>query len=96
MEFAYTGNIQISTQEIAIELFTIADYLLLPSLKSLTKSSRFLLGSIELTVSNCIATHYFAEKQLESTCFENRIIHSCKFRPRRQNGSVCELVKGVC
>lgn len=60
LEFIYTGNVQIFNQEIAIDLFTMADYLLLPNLKSLAE--KFLLTTMALNASNCISTYFFAER----------------------------------
>ena len=60
LEFIYTGSVYILTQESAMDLFTMADYLILPTLKSLAESA--LLSLQTLDVSNCISTYYFADK----------------------------------
>jgi len=57
LEFIYTGNVQILSEEMAEGLIVIADYLLLPSLK---------LAAEEIVIqkwnaSNCISTYYFAK-----------------------------------
>lgn len=60
LEFIYTGNVEILSQEIAIELLMMGDYFVLPDLKSLAEN--FLLSLRNLTVSNCISSYYFAER----------------------------------
>lgn len=60
LEFIYTGNVPTWSHEIAIDLFIIGDYLLLPSLKS--HAEKFLLSLETLTTSNCLSTYSFAEK----------------------------------
>ena len=57
LEFIYTGTVEV-TQENAKELIAAGNYLMIPSLK--TVSGRFL--EAEMTESNCISTFYFAEK----------------------------------
>ena len=57
LEFIYTGTVEV-TQENAKELIAAGNYLMIPSLK--TVSGRFL--EAEMTDSNCISTFYFAEK----------------------------------
>ncbi|XP_022799741.1 kelch-like protein 40b [Stylophora pistillata] len=57
LEFIYTGTVKV-TQENAKELIATGNYLIIPSLK--TVSGRFLQGEISNT--NCISTFYFAEK----------------------------------
>ena len=57
LEFIYTGTVEV-TQENAKELIAAGNYLMIPSLK--TVSGRFLED--EMTDSNCISTFYFAEK----------------------------------
>ena len=57
LEFVYTGTVEV-TQENAKELIAAGNYLMIPSLK--TVSGRFL--EAEMTESNCISTFYFAEK----------------------------------
>ena len=58
LEFIYTGTVQISTEENAQELIQMADYLLLPHLK--TVAGRVLLQ--RLNTSNCISMYYFSER----------------------------------
>ena len=57
LEFIYTGTVEV-TQENAKELIAAGNYLIIPSLK--TVSGRFLQG--EMSNKNCISTFYFAEK----------------------------------
>ena len=57
LEFIYTGTVAV-TQENAKELIVAGNYLIIPSLK--TVSERFL--EAEMSDSNCISTFYFAEK----------------------------------
>ena len=57
LEFIYTGTVAV-TQENAKELIVAGNYLIIPSLK--TVSGRFL--EAEMSDSNCISTFYFAEK----------------------------------
>ena len=57
LEFIYTGTVAV-TQENAKELIVAGNYLIIPSLK--TVSGRFLEG--EMSNSNCLSTFYFAEK----------------------------------
>ncbi|XP_022810560.1 kelch-like protein 2 [Stylophora pistillata] len=57
LEFIYTGTVEV-TQENTKELIATGNYLMIPSLK--TVSGRFLEG--EMSNSNCISTFYFAEK----------------------------------
>ena len=57
LEFIYTGTVVV-TQENAKELIVAGNYLIIPSLK--TVSGRFL--EAEMSDSNCISTFYFAEK----------------------------------
>ena len=57
LEFIYTGTVEL-TEENAKELIAAGNYLLIPSLK--TVSGRFL--EQEMSNSNCISTFYFAEK----------------------------------
>ena len=56
LEFIYTGSVQISTREIAEDLIVMADYLLLPSLK--TPAEEVVMH--KWNASNCISTYYFA------------------------------------
>ena len=57
LEFVYTGTVGV-TQENAEELIAAGNYLIIPSLK--TVSGRFPEG--EMSNKNCISTFYFAEK----------------------------------
>ena len=57
LEFVYAGTVGV-TQENAEELIAAGNYLIIPSLK--TVSGRFLEG--EMSNKNCISTFYFAEK----------------------------------
>lgn len=57
LEFIYSGNVQISSEENAKDVITAADYLFLPNLKKI--AGRFLECS--MTTSNCISTYHFAE-----------------------------------
>ncbi|XP_022808536.1 kelch-like protein 12 [Stylophora pistillata] len=57
LEFIYTGTVEV-TQENANDLIAAGNYLMIPSLK--TVSGRFLEG--EMSNSNCISTFYLAEK----------------------------------
>ena len=57
LEFIYAGTVEV-TQENAKELIAAGNYLIIPSLK--TVSGRFLQG--EMSNTNCISTFYFAEK----------------------------------
>ena len=59
LEFIYTGSVKISTEDNAQELIAMADYLVLPDLKTMAEK---LLVDNEITVSNAISTHYFAER----------------------------------
>ncbi|XP_078343957.1 kelch-like protein 25 [Oculina patagonica] len=69
LEFIFTGNIQILTQEKAEELIQVADYLCLESLKSVAQ--KFL--EQKLSFSNCISYYNMAEKYM---CEE--LIASCR------------------
>ena len=58
MEFMYTGRVQISTESNAQELIAMADYLVLPKLKTL--AGKVLVE--KLNVSNTVLTYCQAEK----------------------------------
>ncbi|KAL9959149.1 hypothetical protein ACROYT_G036239 [Oculina patagonica] len=58
LEFIYTGNVQILTEDNARDLIVMADYLFLQNLKSLAE--RVLLQS--LNVSNCFSNYYLSER----------------------------------
>ena len=57
LQYVYTGNVSVS-EESAHNLIVIADYLLLPGLK--TMACNFLKENV--TIENCIVNYYFAEK----------------------------------
>jgi len=68
LQFIYNGDVQISTREVAENLFVAADYLLLSKLKSI--AAEFLAKA--LSTSNCVLTFhianmYFCEKLICST-----------------------------
>ena len=73
LEFIYTGTVKV-TQENAKELIAVGNYLLIPSLK--TVSGRFL--EREMSNSNCISTFYFAEKYVCDELVSNsrKFIHT--------------------
>ena len=58
LQFIYTGDVQISTEDTARELIVVADYLFLEKLKLL--AAEVLVQT--LNASNCISTYYFAER----------------------------------
>ena len=58
LEFIYTGSVQISTEDNAQELIAMADYLVLPHLK--TVAGRVL--ELKLNASNAMSTYYFAQR----------------------------------
>ncbi|KAL9957028.1 hypothetical protein ACROYT_G038611 [Oculina patagonica] len=57
LEFIYTDNVQIVTEDNARDLIVIADYLFLQNIKSFAEG--FLLQ--KLNTSNCISFYYFSE-----------------------------------
>ena len=57
LKYVYTGNVLV-TEDRAHNLFATADYLLLPSLKTL--AGNFLKEVV--TINNCIFNYYFADK----------------------------------
>ena len=57
LEFVYTGSVQISDDN-ALDLIAMADYLFLPLLK--VPAERFLAQNLRTTC--CISTYYFAER----------------------------------
>ena len=61
LEFIYTGTVEISTEENAQELIAMADYLLLPHLKTVAGSLLLRM----LNASNCISMYYFAESRYQ-------------------------------
>ncbi len=58
LEFIYTGNIQILTEDGARDLIVISDYLFLQNLKTLAEKVLLQL----LNVSNCFSTYFFSER----------------------------------
>ena len=60
LEFIYTGSVQISAEDSAQDLISMAEYLVLPHLKTLAES--FLAKNFKLDASNCFSTYYFAER----------------------------------
>ena len=58
LEFIYTGNVQISTEDEAHEIITAADYLVLPRLKAL--AGRVLARNLDS--SKAMLTYQFAER----------------------------------
>ncbi|XP_078369061.1 kelch-like protein 11 [Oculina patagonica] len=60
LEFIYTGNIQISSQENAENLVEVADYLLLSNLKAFAGKHL----EEHMTTSNCISIYHLAENYL--------------------------------
>ena len=73
LKYIYTGNVAV-TKENAHDLVAVADYLLLPGLKTL--ACDFLEENI--TLENCIFNYYFADKYqcLELTTGSSGFIHS--------------------
>ena len=59
LQFIYTGNVQISTQENAEDLIQTADYLLLSKLKALAGKS----VEQHMTTVNCISIYYSVAEQ---------------------------------
>ena len=59
LEFIYTGSVQISAEENAQDLIAMADYLVLPHLKTLAE--KCLVKNLKLNHSNSLSTYYFAE-----------------------------------
>ena len=57
LKYIYTGNVAI-TKEIAHDLVAVADYLLLPGLKTLACD----VLEENITIENCIVNYYFADK----------------------------------
>ena len=58
LEFIYTGDVQILTDENALDLIVMADYLFLQNLKTLAED----LIIQNLNTSNCISTYFFSER----------------------------------
>ena len=60
VEFIYTGRVQISAEDNAQELIAMADYLVLPHLKTLAE--KWLVKNFKLNDSTSLSTYYFAER----------------------------------
>ena len=60
LEFIYTGGVEITADDNARDLIVMADYLVLPHLKTLAE--RFLLKNLKLDVSNSFTYYFFAER----------------------------------
>ncbi|KAL9952772.1 hypothetical protein ACROYT_G040072 [Oculina patagonica] len=58
LEFIYTGHVQISGEDNARNLIVMADYLFLPTLKTLAED----VLTLKLNTSNSISTYYFSER----------------------------------
>ena len=57
LEFMYTGTVQITNEERALFLIEMADYLILPNLKSLAER----VAIEKLHCSNCLSIYHFAD-----------------------------------
>ena len=57
LEFIYTGSVHITGEENARDLIVLADYLVLPHLKTIAENT----VAEKLNVSNCVSTYHFAE-----------------------------------
>ena len=57
LEFIYTGGVEITAEENARDLIVLADYLVLPHLKTIAGNT----VAEKLNVSNCVSTYHFAE-----------------------------------
>lgn len=73
LEFIYTGNIQISSQENAQNLIAVADYLFLSNLKHI--AGKFLEHN--LTTLNCFSTLQLAEKYLCDELIDSSLKFMC-------------------
>ena len=60
LEFIYTGSVQISAESNAQDLIAMADFLVLPHLKTLAE--KFLVTNLKLEVANAISTFLFAKR----------------------------------
>ena len=74
LEFIYTGSVQISATDNAQDLIAMADYLVLPHLKTLAE--KCLVKKLKLNDSNSLSTYYFAEKYRceELICVSKNVI----------------------
>ena len=57
LEFIYTGRVQKTAEDNARDLIVLADYLVLPHLKTIAGNT----VAEKLNVSNCVSTYHFAE-----------------------------------
>ena len=60
LEFIYAGSVQISATDNAQDLIAMADYLILPKLKTLAE--KCLIKKLKLNDSNSLSIYYFAER----------------------------------
>jgi len=60
LEYIYTGNVQITNANNAQELIVMADYLLLPNLKTLAE--KIVVKNWNLNALNAISTYFFVQK----------------------------------
>jgi len=60
LEFIYTGSVKISDANNAQELILMADYLLLPNLKTLAE--KIVVKNWNLNALNAISSYFFAQK----------------------------------
>ncbi|KAL9957018.1 hypothetical protein ACROYT_G038598 [Oculina patagonica] len=67
LEFIYTGNVQILTEDNARDLIVMADYLFLENLKTLAEG----VLTQKLNASNCISIYYFSERYQCTELFSN-------------------------
>ena len=57
LEFIYTGSVEMTAEDNARDLIVLADYLVLPHLKTIAGNT----VAEKLNVSNCVSTYHFAE-----------------------------------
>ena len=57
LEFIYTGSVEITAEDNARDLIVLADYLVLPHLKTIAGNT----VAEKLNVANCVSTYHFAE-----------------------------------
>ena len=62
LEFIYTGSVQISAEHNAQDLIAMADYLLLPQLKTLAEEIFVRNLAQMLNASNCLSIYFFARR----------------------------------
>ena len=91
LEFIYTDNVQTSTEDNAKDVIMMADYLVVPRLKTFAEKYLFQ----EMNASNSISTYLFAEKYLFEELLSDRDhkLHPCKFHHRSRNGRFLESVE---